>query len=617
MDFQGRSKRRVPDPLEVEEVCAKRLKIQNEYDLPLTGPTGPDQVIHWDGITTQWADAEAAVIPDPLILNEVVASTLRVDNKYVLPKEVPAHPGQVITSTAERQITVPAGTEVHYDLSGNAFGHAIFEAADWTVRTLLEHIINLMETDRMVTPEPGFFTGSFDPAGIQRVSVRWNINPNLFQLKPNPGAGVSAWSLLGFTSLPVVASQSTTAANAPAAPDVFNVLDWGYSERVSFISIFNSRDEVGVWTSPVSGGADLNSWIRPDEARFKYKDEPPLMYTTTGISAQERIMTTGELTGGNRIRSSWVGLDSLPEQFERIRFELVLSFEIPIGVSIPVQARIILNERNPSVPAFRPLADQDYVIAPGSRVMWDYPVTDNTQMLFKKLSFETDGKAFFDNSGAILAFQLSWTSAPPVLQFAPGLIIHHLAVSGVRALVDQVDINEHDADETIHRVIDDGVTSATTLWSSAKISDDLARSYGAIHFNGNTTATVISASGVWVQIAGTVVDGLQTDFSTISGGLRYDGLSPKTFRVLSTMSAAKVDVGSAILAEFAFFINGTLQSPSIQCQQLDDSMLYPQTTSVHSLFTLSQNDIVDVRVVNQTDSSDILCPSFSLAITQV
>lgn len=138
-----------------------------------------------------------------------------------------------------------------------------------------------------------------------------------------------------------------------------------------------------------------------------------------------------------------------------------------------------------------------------------------------------------------------------------------------------------------------------------------SREIGQYYMNTNTTATVVSLSGVAYKVLGTTTSGsLTTKFTNTNNRATYTGAVTKTFKVFATLSLSSGNnqrIGCYIAK------NGTV---------IVESETYSDTTGngeifnagIQALAQLSTDDYIEIFVENDTASTNIVVTDLNVII---
>jgi hypothetical protein len=222
-----------------------------------------------------------------------------------------------------------------------------------------------------------------------------------------------------------------------------------------------------------------------------------------------------------------------------------------------------------------------------------------------KLSSRVDVKATenFSTSGIGSSYKISTTDNG---QTAP---IQKL-------LIDTSGITINDSTNSITFPNNRGTSGQVMTTDGVGSSSWVGSSYGFQYFNDNTTFTSIASVNTFASIDGTRVAGLLQNFTSDASGLKYTGVNTKIFKTDFCCTWA-LDGGSADACEVAIFKNGVIIPGSKQLGSLDDSNDFPRNCSTNAIISLDTNDIIDIRVANTQDTTNILVRNYSLTISGV
>lgn len=179
----------------------------------------------------------------------------------------------------------------------------------------------------------------------------------------------------------------------------------------------------------------------------------------------------------------------------------------------------------------------------------------------------------------------------------------------------------------------DGNTSGTVttagrlvaqyLDASVALVDSSGNSYGSllsemgeISQQGNASATVITNTSDFflVNFSGTTLETAHGFDSPVSGRLRYTGTSTRHFHVACTLSAVPANANRTLY--FRVAINGTTM-PASEVRQRHSTSTDEQSTAIHVIAHMSQNDYLELYVRNVTgaDNATVSCANvFALGV---
>jgi hypothetical protein len=161
------------------------------------------------------------------------------------------------------------------------------------------------------------------------------------------------------------------------------------------------------------------------------------------------------------------------------------------------------------------------------------------------------------------------------------------------------------------------------IWATGDINTDgiiFGNKYiASMNINNNLSQTVISAVGVPVRGgSGWVNSSLTSPIFAfgVTGTYQYNGTKTIKVKVDFTMSWQHVG-GADILASHYVGLNGTaLTNTQIQVR-VDDTSLYPRETSGTAIIEISNGDDIDLRVSNDTNTTNIVIRYASFNVTQI
>lgn len=148
-----------------------------------------------------------------------------------------------------------------------------------------------------------------------------------------------------------------------------------------------------------------------------------------------------------------------------------------------------------------------------------------------------------------------------------------------------------------------GITTMPSYWP-----------IGELTMSSNATATVISSSGVYTNMAGTtVLSSLSTGWDMPQDGrLRYTNSTTATMHIACTVSYS---VASGSNQEFRAQIwkNGTNIVGS-EIRDVVSSASGSESTAIHTSTTMGQNDYLELWLTNQTGANNFTVITFNLFV---
>jgi hypothetical protein len=138
---------------------------------------------------------------------------------------------------------------------------------------------------------------------------------------------------------------------------------------------------------------------------------------------------------------------------------------------------------------------------------------------------------------------------------------------------------------------------------------------GEIYWSGNATATTIAATSTFVKAAGTsTASPLNQRFGhTVDGRLTYISALVETFIATATLT---LSAGNANEIEVAFYLNGTTQLGPSQTVTANSAGRV-ENVFIQTIFSLSQNDYVEVWVANTSATTDITVVALDMIVRQI
>lgn len=152
-----------------------------------------------------------------------------------------------------------------------------------------------------------------------------------------------------------------------------------------------------------------------------------------------------------------------------------------------------------------------------------------------------------------------------------------------------------------------------------QVSDEINAGGGAsgeyisVYWTDNTDVTDIVTEDIWVDIAGTMVEGLKTDGFIIIG-TNTIGWSGSTTAFLLNMSIGSTDASSGFDPDYqlGYRINGTTQpANTVYTNQFTN----PAVTSLTQIITLEDGDIFAPQVRDTTVAIDVTAESLNISLT--
>ena len=139
---------------------------------------------------------------------------------------------------------------------------------------------------------------------------------------------------------------------------------------------------------------------------------------------------------------------------------------------------------------------------------------------------------------------------------------------------------------------------------------------GTLYFTGNSTKTnITSNSTVYKVVGSTTYTHSQADVNGTGDQLQYTGNEDRIFTVTCSFTAWAQDKDR--LFTFYIYKSGAVE-PSIKLNILSHHMKgssQPKTFTMTGTVLLSQNDYIDLRVQNTSDTNDITIVNMNLSIS--
>lgn len=134
-------------------------------------------------------------------------------------------------------------------------------------------------------------------------------------------------------------------------------------------------------------------------------------------------------------------------------------------------------------------------------------------------------------------------------------------------------------------------------------------------FAGNASATTISSSGSYVQVAGDITEDESSYFTvdTANDDVDYDGRPDRTFKVHVRLQATNAGA-AAKSCTFGIAVNGSVDANTEQEVSVPDTG--DVTESFTGLVTLSEGDTIRLDVKNNDDTTDLTVSDLNITVTE-
>ena len=156
------------------------------------------------------------------------------------------------------------------------------------------------------------------------------------------------------------------------------------------------------------------------------------------------------------------------------------------------------------------------------------------------------------------------------------------------------------------------------VWSS--------KPYAESYITGNTTDTVISVATTYYPItnaaAWVTLPGMLNKFThnNVTGGLTYTGTEPLVIRPMAQVTVASVSAATDVLVGIGIYVDGSLIDGTTAHSVVGGNTAAPpgyRNIATMGLYTILTGEGIDVRITNETDTTNLEILDYKLSISTI